>query len=105
MDERAESRLVVDRLASCRSFGEDGEILVYNLSKSGCMVSKPHGTLSVGETLLITIVGGTEVVGQVVWQRGAYGGVQFGAELPERIVAFLGFKNRERPPPPSPPSR
>lgn len=98
MDERAHNRLVVDRSVECRGFGDDGKIVVYNLSTSGCMVAKSQGSFSLGETLLITLVGGVEVVGEVVWQHAPYGGVRFLAELPERIVAFLGFKNRDRRP-------
>lgn len=96
MDERAHSRLVVDRSAECRSFHDDEHIVVYNLSTSGCMVAKREGSFSPGETLLITLIGGVEVVGEVVWQREPYGGVRFCAELPDRVVAFLGFKNRDR---------
>jgi hypothetical protein len=96
MDERAHSRLVVDRSVECRSFSDDEQLVVYNLSMSGCMVSKREGSFAVGETLLITLVGGIEVAGEVVWQRGAYGGVRFCAGLSDRVVAFLGFKNRDR---------
>lgn len=97
MDERAHNRLVVDRSAVCRSFTDDEQIVVYNLSPSGCLVAKRQGSFSPGETLLITLVGDVEVVGEIVWQRAPYGGVRFSSELPERIVAFLGFKNRDRP--------
>jgi hypothetical protein len=99
MDERAQERLVVDRSAECRSFNDDAQIVVYNLSTSGCMVARREGSFAIGETLLITLVGGVEVVGEVVWQRSPYGGVRFSAELPGRVVAFLGFKNRDRRPP------
>lgn len=98
MDERAHNRLVVDRSAVCRSFTDDEQIVVYNLSPTGCLVAKHEGSFSPGETLLITLVGGVEVVGEVVWQRRPYGGVRFSSELSERVVAFLGFKNRDRPP-------
>ena len=98
MDERAHNRLVVDRSAECRSFNEDEQIVVYNLSVSGCLVSKREGSFSVGETLLIKLVGGVDVVGEVVWQRAPYGGVRFRAEVPGRVVEFLGFKNRDRRP-------
>ena len=96
MDERSHNRLVVDRSVACRSFSDDEQIVVYNLSKSGCMVAKHQGSFSIGETLLITLVGGIEVAGEAVWQRGSYGGVRFCADLPDRVVAFLGFKNRDR---------
>lgn len=98
MDERAHTRLVVDRSVECRSFSDDEQIVVYNLSTSGCMAAKRHGRFAIGETLLITLVGGIEVAGEVVWQRGSYGGVRFCADLPDRVVAFLGFKNRDRDP-------
>jgi hypothetical protein len=96
MDERAHTRLVVDRSVECRTFTDDEQIVVYNLSMSGCMVAKRHGSFAVGETVLITLVGDIEVAGEVVWQRASYGGVRFCADLPDRVVAFLGFKNRDR---------
>lgn len=96
MDERADSRLVVDRSAECRTFNDDEQILVYNLSMSGCMVAKRQGSFAIGETLVITLVGDIEVAGEVVWQRASYGGVRFSAKLPDRVVTFLGFKNRDR---------
>jgi hypothetical protein len=96
MDGRAHTRLVVDRSAVCRSFNDDVQIVVYNLSPSGCLVARREGSFSPGETLLITLVGDVEVVGEVVWQRAPYGGVRFSTELPARVVEFLGFKNRDR---------
>lgn len=96
MDERAHNRLVVDRSVECRSFNDDEQLVVYNLSMSGCMVAKRQGSFAIGETLLITLIGGIEVAGEVVWQRGTFGGVRFCADLPDRVVAFLGFKNRDR---------
>lgn len=96
MDERGRERLVIDRSVSCRGFSGDEHILVYNLSTSGCMVSRSQSSLVLGETLLINLIGGVEIAGQIVWERETYAGVQFTSELPERIVALLGFNNRIR---------
>ena len=60
------------------------------------MVAKRHGSFALGETLLITLVGNVEIVGEIVWQTSRYGGVRFCTDLPARVVAFLGFRNRDR---------
>lgn len=96
MDERARERLVIDRSVSCRGFSGDEQILIYNLSTSGCMVSRSRSCSALGETLLISLISGVEIAGQVIWEREPYAGVQFISELPERIVALLGFNNRIR---------
>jgi hypothetical protein len=92
MDERAHKRLVVDRAATCRSFQGEEQVLIFNLSQTGCMVSKKSGEFAAGETLLINLVGGLTVSGQVVWATGSTCGMQFKTHVPERVVAFLGFK-------------
>ena len=59
-------------------------------------MSRPQGRWPLGETLLISLIGGVEIAGEVVWERDTYAGAKFTSGLPERIVAFLGFKNRNR---------
>lgn len=93
MDGRAHERLVIDRSVSCRGFSGDEQILIYNLSTSGCMVSRSRSRSALGETLLISLIGGVEIAGQVIWEREPYAGVQFTSDLPERIVALPGFNN------------
>lgn len=96
MNKRAGERLVINRSVSSRGFSGDEQIVIFNLSTSGCMVSRPLGRWSLGETLLISLIGRVEIAGEIVWEREPYAGVRFTSELPERIVAFLGFKNRNR---------
>jgi hypothetical protein len=92
MDERTHQRLVVDRVATCRGFRGNEQVLIYNLSQSGCMVTKKDGEFASGETLLINLIGGTSVSGEVVWANGSNCGLRFASEVPDRVVAYLGFK-------------
>lgn len=96
MEERAHERIVIDRSASCRGFSGDEEIVIFNLSTSGCMVSKRSGQWAPGETLLIRLIGEVEIAGEIVWTCQPYAGVKFTSELPERIVTFLGFNSHIR---------
>lgn len=92
MDERTHKRLVVDRTATCRSFNREENVLISNLSQSGCMVTKNSGSFAQGETLLINLIGGTSVSGEVVWTNGASCGMRFASAVSDRVVAYLGFK-------------
>jgi hypothetical protein len=91
MDERATSRVEVDRLIELQIGGRTGRALLYNLSMGGCMIEGPNNRVRLGDEVSLRLDDLINSTGRVVWHHGRYSGVRFEAEIHEAVVAHLGF--------------
>lgn len=91
MDKRRTQRVVTDLRTVARIRVRSVAMLIYDLSRGGCMVEVPETSQQTGDNLRCSL-GGSEYGGTVVWEQKGYAGVKFFRDLASEIVTLLGFK-------------
>jgi hypothetical protein len=59
-------------------------MLIYDLSRGGCMVEVPETSQQTGDNLRCSL-GGSEYGGTVVWEQKGYAGVKFFGFKPGKV--------------------
>jgi hypothetical protein len=91
MDEREHPRLLADQRVACRIGERATNVLMYDLSRGGCMAEAHEGLLLAGHSVVFTLTGAPDLGANVVWVNGKCFGAKFSTELHAAIVEHYGY--------------
>ena len=86
---RAEPRLDVEIWGKFRHHGRAYEVILRDLSQSGCRFFDRHGNLPVGEKVSLRIAGMGPFEAEVKWQIKGYVGVAFDNPLYQPVMDHI----------------
>lgn len=90
-DRRSHNRLTTRIELECWIAGQQVQATVENLGIGGALLSAEGATCSVGDLVMLKIVGLTSLLGKVRWVDKGKVGFAFKSELHPSVVKYLGF--------------
>ena len=94
MERRLDERIETDVHLTCRVPARPCRAMMHDLSHTGCRLEFRDASVELGATALIDLPG-AQVVGRIVWIRGAVAGIQFSRSLSKAASIALGLDEPE----------
>ena len=94
MERRLDERIETDVHLTCRVPARPCRAMMHDLSHTGCRLEFRDASVELGATALIDLPG-AQVVGRIVWIRGAVAGIHFDRRLGKGVSIALGLDEPE----------